>query len=209
MYSAKPAFVYGFHGMDKDAAIPILLQDSEFHHSDNDYDWLAQGVYFWENNYQRAIDYAKEDSQRKTSKIKHPFVLGAILDLGNCFDLLDQKHIDFLQFAYQELKRSLDEEGIPLPENKGFGPNDFDFKRRELDCAVIRYACALAAKAGEPFDSVRAAFFEGEQLYPNAMFREKNHIQIAIINPNCIKGIFLPRDKIDIAEWQKTYSSKG
>lgn len=209
MYSAKPAFVYGFHGMDKEAAIPILLQDSEFHHSDNSYDWLGQGIYFWENNYQRAIDYAEEDKKRKDSKIQTPFVLGAILDLGNCLDLLDQKYIDYLKVAFSDMKNSLESEGIPLPENKGFGPNDFDFRKRELDCAVIRYACALAAKEGQYFDSVRAAFFEGEKLYPGAMFHEKNHIQIAIINPNCIKGIFLPREKISIEEWQKTYSSKG
>lgn len=209
MYSAKPIFVYGFHGMDKDAALPILLQESEFHHSNNSYDWLGEGVYFWENNHQRAIDYAEEDSRRRDSKIKKTFVLGAILDLGNCFDLLDQKYIEFLKVAYCEMQQSLDDQGIPFPQNRGFGSSDFDFKRRELDCAAIRYACALAAKEGVHFDSVRAAFFEGEPLYPNAMFREKNHIQIAIINPNCIKGIFLPRRKVELTEWQKSYSSKG
>ena len=45
----------------------------------------------------------------------------------------------------------------------------------------------------EAFDSVRGVFFEGNDLYPNAGFKEKNHIQIAIRNPNCIKGYFLPK----------------
>lgn len=36
-------------------------------------------------------------------------------------------------------------------------------------------------------------FCEGQELYPNAGFREKNHIQICVCNPNCIKGYFLPR----------------
>jgi len=36
-------------------------------------------------------------------------------------------------------------------------------------------------------------FWEGNELYPNAGFRKKNHIQICIRNPNCIKGYFLPR----------------
>ena len=44
------------------------------------------------------------------------------------------------------------------------------------------------------YDSVRGVFWEGDDLYPGAGFKEKNHIQIAIINPNCIKGFFLPRD---------------
>ena len=44
------------------------------------------------------------------------------------------------------------------------------------------------------FDSVRGVFFEGKELYPNAGFKEKNHIQIAIRNLNCIKGYFMPRE---------------
>jgi hypothetical protein len=43
------------------------------------------------------------------------------------------------------------------------------------------------------FDSVRGVFWEGKPLYPNAGFAEKNHIQICVCNPNCIKGYFLPR----------------
>ncbi|OQX80647.1 MAG: hypothetical protein B6D64_02915 [Bacteroidetes bacterium 4484_276] len=35
---------------------------------------------------------------------------------------------------------------------------------------------------------------EKGELYPNAGFKEKNHIQIAIRNPNCIKGYFFPRE---------------
>jgi len=44
-----------------------------------------------------------------------------------------------------------------------------------------------------PFDSVRGVFFEGDELYPGAGFKVKNHIQLCIRNPNCIKGYFLPR----------------
>ncbi len=42
-------------------------------------------------------------------------------------------------------------------------------------------------------DSVRGMFPEGELLYPNAGFREKNHIQLCVINPNCIIGYFEPK----------------
>jgi hypothetical protein len=40
------------------------------------------------------------------------------------------------------------------------------------------------------FDSVGGVFVEGKELYPSAGFREKNHIQLCIRNPNCIKGYF-------------------
>lgn len=195
MYSTKPSYVFGFHGLDKTIALDILTQKKEFKHSNNNHDWLGNGIYFWENNLERAKQYALEDMKRKNSKIKEPFVLGTILDLGNCLDLLDQRYLDLLKVAYEELKKDLKQQKLPLPQNTGFSDNDFDFKKRELDCAVIRYAHKLANEQGVYFDSVRAAFIEGNEIYENAGFKIQNHIQLAIINPNCIKGIFLPREK--------------
>lgn len=43
-----------------------------------------------------------------------------------------------------------------------------------------------------PFDSIRGVFTEGKAIYPKAGFVEKTHIQLCIINPNCIKGYFAP-----------------
>lgn len=203
MYSSKPSIAYGFHGLDKEVAIKILNHKDDFHHSDNKYDWLENGVYFWENNLERAKQYALDDSSRRNTSIKEPFVLGAVIELGNCLDLLDQKYSDFLKESYRLLKQDLEAEGKELPENKSFDSSDFDFKARELDCAVIRYACTLAEDAGESFDSIRAAFIEGKPLYHGAKFFSENHIQLAIINHDCIKGIFLPRAK------KTNESSKG
>jgi hypothetical protein len=197
MYSSKPAIVYGFHGLDETIGIEILNQKQEFRHSDNSYDWLGKGVYFWENNHRRAKEYALLDSKRPGSNVKTPFVLGAVIELGNCLDLLDQEYNNFLKKAYDLFKTDMLDQGRNLPVNGAFGASDFDFKKRELDCAVIRFACTLAEKAGQPFDSVRAAFIEGQQLYDGAKFYSQNHIQLAIINPDCIKGIFLPRTKFD------------
>lgn len=196
MYTKKPSFIYGFHAIDKDVAIKILNQKEEFKLSSNDYDWLAKGVYFWENNYQRAVEYAINDSKRPDSNIKKPFVLGAIIDLGNCLDLLDQKYLDYIKYSYGDFKDAIEKEEKELPKNLPCKENDFDFKKRELDCAVIRWAHELAEKENNYFDTVRAAFWEGEELYPNAGFKSQNHIQIAVINLNCIKGIFLPRDEV-------------
>lgn len=66
-----------------------------------------------------------------------------------------------------------------------------DLLLRPLDCAVIEKL--HETNTGIDFDSVRAVFSEGETLYPNAGFRSKDHIQICIRNPNCIKGYFIPR----------------
>lgn len=48
----------------------------------------------------------------------------------------------------------------------------------------------------EGFDSARGVFIEGEELYPGAGFKNKNHIQLCIRNPNCIKGFFIPRKEV-------------
>jgi hypothetical protein len=193
IYNRKPSFVYGFHGLDKNIAQKILLQEEDFRLSQNDYDWLGAGVYFWENNIERARQYAITTSKRKNSSVKKPYVLGAIIDLGNCLDLLDQQHLDFLQEAYYALVEDLKNEHTAIPQNFSFGENDFDFKNRKLDCAVINYAHMLAKRQGVFFDTVRSVFWEGQPLYPEAGFQRHNHIQIAVINPSCIKGIFLPK----------------
>ena len=120
--------------------------------------------------------------------------LGAVIDLGNCLDLLDQKNLNLLKIAYDELVMSLKDQGKQLPENIGFEKDDFDFRKRELDCAVIRMLQQMAKADECKFDTVRAAFWEGAPLYPGAGFHSKNHIQISVLNVNCIKGVFLPRE---------------
>lgn len=74
--------------------------------------------------------------------------------------------------------------------------------RRKLDRSVIEYLHQMRLsdpdqKNNIPFDSVRAVFVEGGRAYTGAGFNNKNHIQICIRNPNCIKGFFHPRE-IDI-----------
>jgi hypothetical protein len=86
-----------------------------------------------------------------------------------------------------------------LPKNKQKSECD-DFIIRNLDCAVIQsiHAFEKSKPNRRPYDSVRGVFWEGAELYPNAGFKEKNHIQICIRNPNCIKGLFIPRVKNDL-----------
>jgi hypothetical protein len=84
-----------------------------------------------------------------------------------------------------------------MPENirpKG----SVDLLLRYLDCAVIETLHLERITANKkPFDSVRSAFIEGEPVYPNAGFYTKNHTQLCIRNPNCIKGYFLPKTAND------------
>ena len=195
-YSHRSQLVLGFHGCDANLAKNVVCNNTMLKKSDHDYDWLGPGIYFWENNVERARQWANDNSKRKDSKIKDPGVLGAYLDLGNCLDLTDSNSLQLLKVPYETLKQTITLAGLEMPVN--IDPDKVKSKDRllrKLDCAVITTLHKLNQKANLPaYDSVRGVFWEGEELYPGAGFREKNHIQIAIINPNCIKGFFLPRE---------------
>lgn len=66
---------------------------------------------------------------------------------------------------------------------------------KEIDIHANRLRTLVTNFA--PYDSVRGVFLEGGELYPDAGFREKNHIQICVRNNNCIKGFFIPKNMDD------------
>ena len=192
VYTARHNLILGFHGCDRTIRDAVIGGQEVLKPSTNAYDWLGHGIYFWENSYDRALDFATEHAERKTSStaIRDPSVLGAVINLGLCLDLMDAESLSLLHSAYEYLRTSLEKLGKPLPEIKG-GP---DRLFRNLDCAVLLTVHALREREGlQPFDSIRSAYLEGNPIYPNAGFYEKNHIQICIRNADCIKGLFLPR----------------
>lgn len=190
MYSTRPGLILGFHGCDQSLVQKVFNGKKELNPSNEEWDWLAGGIYFWENSYERALEFA---TTKKNKKIRTPAVIGAVLNLGYCLDLLDFANLPLLKAGYSILKETYSLQGLAMPENKIAGP-DKDLLIRKLDCKVIETLHRVKeANKEKPFDSVRAVFWEGAELYDNAGFKEKNHIQICIRNPNCIKGYFLPR----------------
>lgn len=196
MYSVLPSFILGFHGCDKQVAEDVLAGKKRLRPSTNDYDWLGHGIYFWENNPQRALDYAramKKNPTRCKEDIREPAVIGAVIDLGHCLNLLDSKNLEHIKGAYNLLKQAYEKSG--LPKNKKVGKSK-ELLLRNLDCAVIQATHAIQkdlvkeGKAKYEFDTVRAVFEEGEKLYENSGFCERSHIQICVANHNCIKGYF-------------------
>lgn len=158
-------------------------------------------MYFWQNNYDRAMHFATNPPVNL--RISKPAVLGAVFSLGNCLDLTDKKFIDLVQLSFASLKQSVKTEKTKLPINHNpTGVNDTaDNIIRKLDCAVIKNVHKIVADFNQPpFDTVRGIFVEGAPLYDGAGFNDKTHIQICIRNPNCIKGLFIPRKSM---QWPK------
>ncbi len=194
MYTSRTGLVLGFHGTDESIVKSVIKGKTELEQSKNSYDWLGHGVYFWDNSPSRALEWAIELSKRPGSVIKKPSVIGAIIDLGYCLDLLDYKNLALVKQGYEMLRTLLESSQTLMPNNVGITQ---DLLQRELDCAVIETLHTSLVKENElEFDSVRGVFWEGEYLYPNAGFKEKDHIQICIRNINCIKGYFLPLKRI-------------
>jgi hypothetical protein len=54
--------------------------------SENDYDWLGTGIYFWEFGPDRAMAWAEELHGRYPKRVTKPAVLGAVIQLGTCLD---------------------------------------------------------------------------------------------------------------------------
>jgi len=195
IYNTQPGWVLGFHGCDESVGKEVLNSDNlGLKKSEQDHDWLGSGVYFWQGSPARAWDWAQK--RRAAGRIKTPFVIGAIIDLKVCLDLFQQENLDLLAEVHSAFAHMQAKEGLDMPVNSG-GTDDKALRR--LDCAVIEMAHRIrkAQVKTDPsiseFDSVRSPFYESGELYEGAGISAKNHIQIAIRNPACIKGYFLPR----------------
>ncbi len=184
MHKLSASFVHGYHGCDRSVA-ERLLKNESFTLSQNDYDWLGEGIYFWEANPLRGLEFAREVKKRDPNRIKDPFVVGAILDLGFCLDLTTSSGAQMAKSAYDQLKRLYELAEKPLPKNRP------DRLLHPLDCVVINNLHRIRGEEGlPPVDSVKGIFQEPPAIYPGSAFMQKSHIQIAVRNHNCIKGVF-------------------
>jgi hypothetical protein len=181
----------GYHGCNQEAA-QALLSGLPFVASNQKYDWLGGGSYFWEDDIERAYAWALE--RRSNS----PCVVGTVVELGNCLDLTKQSGIRAVQDAYNSYLKLQQRSGGEVARNEpGKAGMPGGLVLRYLDRAVIDHLHSLYLAASKAtngrtreFDTVRAMFPEGKELYPGAGFFEKTHVQIAVRNPQQILGVF-------------------
>ena len=191
MYAKLPNLVLGFHGCSLKVRDEVVSKGKHLSPSTNPWDWLGSGVYFWEQNYERAIQWARSH----VNSDEEPSVVGAVIDLGNCLNLTDSYYIQLVQHEYELLVEDFLTAGKKLPHNSYTS----DLLNRRLDCAVIehlhsriRHEIDNEIANHEEFDSARGLFSEGNQIYDGSGFKEKTHVQICVRNLNCIKGYFIP-----------------
>lgn len=196
MYDRLAGLILGYHGCDRSVGEAVLAGTSELQASRNSYDWLGHGIYFWEHNPRRALQFArmlKADPPSGKPRIREPWVIGAVIDPGLCLNLLDAQFLEQLPAAHDNLQTLHRQAGTPMPQNRGLR-GSADLLLRHLDCAVIETLHQLRLDVKSPsFDSARGVFVEGNPIYPGAAIHQFNHIQVCVRNPTCIKGYFRPR----------------
>ena len=99
----------GFHGCEKSICDAIITGTKPMKISNNSFDWLGDGMYFWQNNYERACHYA--NNPPGGLRIKTPAVLGAVFSLGNCLDLTDKRSLDIIKTAFDIYEDSFAAQG--------------------------------------------------------------------------------------------------
>ncbi len=184
--------VIGYHGCDRAVGERVLLSGERLQPSDNRYDWLGRGIYFWEHGPHRALDWAREMQTR--GKIAEPFVLGAFIHLGRCFDLTDTDATQHLAGWFDQLVRGCKAAGQPVPRNEGHEEGDHDLLLRFLDCAVLNLGLdELDDREGQiVYQTVRGVFPEGHPAFAGSRIRSKTHVQIAVRDAACVLGYFRP-----------------
>jgi len=191
------SFVLGYHGCDAAIARKAVLEGVSILHSDKDYDWLGPGAYFWEADPTRAFEWARWKAG--IGAYREPSVIGAVIDLRNCLDLVSREDLEIYRSAYDGFIKLQKLSGLPIPKNASpRGSQDKDRVLRYLDCAVFRHLhktierVSVSDPSIEPFDTVRGMFVEGERIFPGSGIYRKSHVQIAVRNPACVKGLFFP-----------------
>jgi hypothetical protein len=188
MYDIRPNTIIGFHGCDLNIRNKLVNDPGNIEISKKPYDWLGHGMYFWENNYTRALEWAEE--RKGNGAIQKPAVLGAVLQLGHCCDFLDSKFINLIRQYHESMSESYKIAGKPLPQNID-APDDKhnDKLIRLLDCAAIEYMHKTILEeyredmrlsnysVNKLFDSTRGVFteggaaFSGSGLYAKSQFK--------------------------------------
>ena len=167
------ATVVGYHGCQRDFADGVRSGRIPLDHwkpSRNIYDWLGEGIYFWEGSRSRAEEWAKLQFGVAAD------VLEVEIDLEHCLDLLENTYHNAIRATYRNLRTVYRSQVWTLPKNRR--------KRHDLDSLVINkfvlFMELFSDRRGIRFQSVRGAFEEGRPLFPGSAIRSESHIQIAV-----------------------------
>ena len=170
--------VLGYHGTSSSMNESILNEGFLF--SKNIYDWLGDGIYFFQDGPQRAWEWAVEHRGDNAA------VVGAEIRLINCLDLLDTKWTTFLTEVYDNYIKYIKAADLVRPKQTSGA--------HRLDRDVINYAVGVLVQQGIEIGCVRAVFIEGQQVFSDSALYGLAHVQIAVRQTDrCISRAWLEK----------------
>jgi hypothetical protein len=166
--------IRGYHGTSATHAA-VILRDG-FVPSDNDYDCLGNGVYFFEDGLAQARTWAKR------AHPSEPAVVQADVRLEDCMDLKDSLGwIPLLAQAHDEVLRVSREQRLPLPRQTS--------GHHRLDRVVIELTVTILEREGIRIRAVRGVFAEGAPAFPGSFLSEGSHVQVAVRDTDLISNV--------------------
>jgi len=173
------SLVFGYHGTSLAAAQSI--QANGFELSRQPYDWLGDGVYFFQDAPNRAWNWAIQRFPES------PAVVVSQIRLENCVDLLDVDWVDALNIIHNNLRQRFLQEGRKLPKQKAGAHN--------LDREVFNLLVQVAARQGTLLKVIRGVFQEGVPVYPESALFNLSHVQIAVRDTLLIEKTWIIQSK--------------
>lgn len=154
--------------------------------------WLGSGLYFFEENIEMAIHYARS---RALGTGQAGGVLSADIDLTSCLDLTLASWQEIVRNAHRIVVAEDKRAGIkPISQQSmevrdeiiraGYHGEWKNYGRNELDYKVIEKAVSLAYEQKNlKFDMVRGLFLEWGSLYDTSWLYSGAHVAIAVRQP--------------------------
>lgn len=181
--------IEAFHGTTLAAADSIL--SGGFRPSEQDWDWLGKGVYFFQDGPSRARAWALEWAVEHYKGL--PAVVGAKIRLEreHFIDLIDVFWSEKMNGFYQNFVELCNRSNTPIPRQspKPSGPHP-------LDRRVVNHAVGILGREGKLISAVRGAFEEGDRVYPDSAFFEKAHVQIAVRDVSLIENCWIEEPSV-------------
>ena len=182
-YSDYHRTVIGYHGTDAVSA-ERLVSGEDFAPSDQDDEWFGKGIYFWEHAFKQAWRWARDHK-----KYSQPAVIGAVIRLGNCFDLLDPENVVTLRGFHDTMIANLKANNVEPPQNAR--------THRKLDCAMFNYMYGEFDDAKKPLDTARAVYVPTsglKRVCKGSWISDETHIQVCVRNSRNILAVWHVRE---------------
>jgi hypothetical protein len=144
----------------------MLVLSEGFKVSKNSYDWLGDGVYFWQDAPRRAAEWARSLHGGDIA------VIGASIEPREFINLLDTDWMGWLAEVHDQYVTEQKSAGNPLPIQVGGA--------HRLDRAVINFGVEILEADGIKVGGVIGAFSEGRPVFPNSTLFDLGHVQIAV-----------------------------